>query len=86
MQKILAIAAEYQHLINFCKAKGMLPDRFVHATKIEKMQGLARGYKYIWITDPYDRDFRKKVQMEFRVKGAVRLPLDINEWVISEFI
>jgi len=85
MQKIIAIAADYQHLINFCKDKGMLPDRFVWATSIEKMLGLAHGYKYIWITDPYNRDFREKVQMEFRVKRAVRLPLDINQWSISEF-
>ena len=63
----------------------MLPDRFVWATSIEKMLGLARGYSYIWITDPYDRDFREKVQMEFRIKEAIRLPLNINEWVISEF-
>ena len=63
----------------------MLPDRFVYATKLEKMKGLARGYKYIWITDPYDSDFREKVRMEFRIKGAVRLPLNINKWSLLEF-
>ena len=85
MQKIIAIAADYQHLINFCKDKGMLPDRFVHATSIEKMNGL-HEYRYVWITDPYNRDFRRNIQQEFRKAKAIRLPLDINEWAISEFI
>ena len=84
MQKIIAIAADYQHLINFCKDKGMLPDRFVHATDPIKLRGL-RGYRYIWITDPYDRKKRQNIRMEIRKAEAVRLPLDINQWAISEF-
>ena len=86
MQKIIAIAADLQHLLNYCSDKGMLPGRFVHATDIDKMRGLRHGYHYIWISDPYDSKFRQKVQEQFRVKGAVRLPLDINKWSLTEFV
>ena len=86
MQKIIAIAAEYQHLINFCKAKNIMPDRFVYATSIEKMLGLARGYKYIWVTDPREYEFRQKLREQFRIKDAIRLPLDINEWSLMDFV
>jgi len=85
MNKIIAIAAEYQHLINFCKDKNIMPDRFVHATSIEKMRGL-RGYRYILITEPYDRDFRLNLDNEFRRAGAIRLPLDINQWSLMDFV
>ena len=86
MNKIIAIAADYQHLINFCKEKNIMPDRFVHATNIEKMLGLQRKYKYIVVTQPYDQDLWWKMQEQFRVKEAIRLPLDINKWSLTEFI
>ena len=85
MQKIIAIAADYQHLRNYCKDKGMNLSRFVHATKIEKMQGLRRGYSYIVVSEPYDYNLWHKMQTEFRAKGAIRLPLNINEWSLMDF-
>jgi len=85
MQKIIAIAADYQHIRNYCKDKNMSLDRFVHATDINKMLGLARGYKYIFISAPYDRNLWLKMQLEFRVKGAIKLPLDINKWSLLDF-
>jgi len=87
MQKIIAIAAEYQHLINYCKDKGILPDRFIHATDPKKLEGL-RGYNYIVVTMPYNKEIGnwRQMQIEFRKAGATRLPLDINEWSLMEFV
>jgi len=85
MQKIIAIAAQYQHLRNFCREKDIQLDRFVHATSIEKMRGL-RDYRYIWISSPYDSDFRWKLDEELRRARAIRLPLDINEWSLMDFV
>jgi len=86
MQKIIAIAADYQHVINYCKDKNMLPNRFVHAINPEKLKGL-RNYNYIVVTEPYNEDIKKwrEMQIQFRMAGAIRLPLDINEWSLLEF-
>ena len=84
MRKIIAIAADYQHLRNFCKEKDIPLGRFVHATSIKKMKGL-RGYRYIWISDPYELTFKQNLPQELRKAGAIRLPLDINQWVLTDF-
>jgi len=85
MQRIIAIAADLQHLRNFCKDKNMNIHRFLHITSLEKLRGIGNGYRYIVVTEPYDRDFWHKVQIEFRFRESVRLPLNINEWAITEF-
>ena len=84
MRKIVAIAADYQHLRNYCKEKDIPLDRFVHVTSIKKMQGL-RGYRYIWISDPYELTFKQNVHQELRKAEETRLPLDINQWSLVDF-
>ncbi|MCK4870769.1 MAG: hypothetical protein KAS93_06640 [Gammaproteobacteria bacterium] len=84
MNKIIAIAAEYQHLRNYCREKNIDLNRFVHATCSEKMRGL-KGFRYIVVSQPYSNDLWHKMQIEFRRARAIRLPLDINQWTLTEF-
>lgn len=85
MNKILAIADKYENIMNWCKQQKFPPDRLVWANEVEKMLGLARGYRYIVITLPNDRRKFELMQQQFRVKEAVELSLDINEWPLTEF-
>lgn len=85
MNKIIAIAPDYQHLRNYCKDKDIPIDRFIHATDIKKMRGL-RNYSYIFIDTPRDKKFWDELQIELRKGRANRLPLDINQWPLTEFV
>lgn len=85
MNKILAIAANPQHLINYCRDKDIPLERFVHGNDVEKMRELDHGYRYIVVTKPYNCVLWDEIQREFRIKHAIRLPLDINQWAITEF-
>jgi len=84
MQKIIAIAAQHQHLLNFCNQKKININKFIHATDPKKLRGL-RDFNYIVVSEPYSHDLWEKMQYEFRVSHANRLPLDINQWSLMEF-
>ena len=82
---IVAVAADEQHLKNFCKWENIDRGKFVFADNKKKLMGIGRGYSYVVISEPYNYRDWHEMQIEFRIDRANRLPLDINQWPLTEF-
>lgn len=82
--KIIAIAASFNHLKNFCREKDINISRFTYIDNIDKLRGI-RKFNYIVVSEPYSCDFWHKIKIELRRAMAIRLPLDIDQWSLMDF-
>jgi len=88
---IIVITRNHQHMRNWVRAKNMEynPNIFIvigiKKSDINKIRGLARGTRYVEIDTPVDYEYYEKIKQELRAKGAIKLPLDINQWSIADF-
>jgi len=84
MNRVLVVAPSPTHMLNWVKTTGITVNFFLYVDDPLQIRKMDEGMRHVWIDNPRGYRGTDLTMQELRRNKSVKLPIDVNEWPISE--